>query len=112
MYGHVIAFSKIENGTNRRILDTLKALQERRRKIKIERIAVVKARKNQSIRNTFDRGKIEKPTNLVYPAEMKVGGSAGLHDLGFHFQVSIDDDTQVASCCGRPDERRSNLKRG
>ena len=41
VYGHVFAFLKIENRTNRCILNTLKALQERRRKIKIARIAVV-----------------------------------------------------------------------
>jgi hypothetical protein len=46
VYGHVFAFSKIENRTSRCILDTLEALQERRRKIKIERIAVVEVRKN------------------------------------------------------------------
>jgi hypothetical protein len=34
---------------------------------------------------------------------MKVGGSAGLHDLVFHCQVSIDDETKLASCCGRLD---------
>jgi hypothetical protein len=46
VYRHMFAFSKIKNRTNRCILDTLKALQERRWKIKIERIAVFEARKN------------------------------------------------------------------
>ena len=46
MFRHVFAFTKIQNRTNRCILNTLKAVQKRRWKIKIERIAVVEAREN------------------------------------------------------------------